>query len=83
MAICKRLHYDGIVRISDKGDEMFLITAALLFVLFSLNVAMGSFGGAPVLGDVGEMLTLFASSVMFVAAILRRESGQKKNDGNQ
>ena len=61
---------------------MFLIMATLLFAAFALNVAMGSFGVSPVLGDVGEMLLLFAASLAFVAAVLKREAAAKE-DNNQ
>lgn len=60
---------------------MFLIAAVALFAVFSLNVAIGSAGGKPFLGDVGEMLLLFAVSLSFVAAILKREAAKKKNAG--
>lgn len=56
---------------------MFLIAALALFAFFSVNVAIGSAGGDPFLGDVGEMLVLFASALAFVAAILKREAEQK------
>lgn len=60
---------------------MFLSAALVLFVIFTLNVAMGSFGGTPFLGDVGEMLTLLAASIAFVAALLKSE--MKKNQKNK
>jgi len=58
---------------------MFLIAAGTLFAIFALNVALGSFGGAPFLGDVGEMLLLFSASVAFVAAVLKREAAAKND----
>ena len=57
---------------------MALIVAAVLFAVFTVNVAMGSMGGGGFLGDVGEMLVLFAASIAFVAAILKREANAKK-----
>ena len=57
---------------------MILLASIALFVIFSLNVAIGSFGGTPFLGDVGEMLLLFAASLTFVAAILKREAAEKQ-----
>ena len=57
---------------------MFLIAALLLFTIFTLNVVMGSFWNAPFFGDIGEMLTLFAASIAFVAAVLRREAAKLK-----
>ena len=61
---------------------MFLIAALALFAVFLVNVVLGAFGGANFFGDVGEMLVLFAASVAFVAAILRREAAQKKKTDN-
>lgn len=57
---------------------MALIAASLLFGVFVINVIMGSATGAGFLGDVGEMLLLFAASIAFVAAILKREAAAKK-----
>lgn len=62
---------------------MFLIAAITLFTIFALNVALGSFGGTPFLGDVGEMLLLFAASVAFVAAVLKREAAAKNDSVKQ
>lgn len=62
---------------------MFLIAALLMFAFFTVNVVMGSFWHAPFLGDVGEMLTLFAASIAFVAAVLRREAAANAAKNNQ
>lgn len=63
---------------------MFLIAALLFFAVFTLNVVMGSFWRAPFLGDVEEMLTLFAASIAFVAAVLVREAARQRTaDNNQ
>jgi hypothetical protein len=51
-----------------------LIAALVCFVAFFTNVALGAAGAGAVLGDVAEMLTLFASSVFFVIGILLREA---------
>lgn len=59
---------------------MYLSLAIALFGSFAANVAMGSIGEAPFLGDVGEMLLLFAASLAFVAAILKREAAKKSKD---
>lgn len=58
---------------------MFLLLALVLFAVFFLNVALGSFGLAPFLGDVGEMVLLFAVSLAFVAGILKREAAAKND----
>lgn len=61
---------------------MFLFAAVTVFAVFFANVALGAFGGGGFLNDVGEMLVLFAASVLFVAAILKREADHKKNNGS-
>lgn len=60
---------------------MFLALAALLFAVFSLNVVMGSLTASPFLGDIGEMAVLFAASVAFVVAILKREADARSGNG--
>jgi hypothetical protein len=61
---------------------MILWAAAAVFAVFFANVALGAFGGGAFLGDVGEMLVLFAASILFVAAILKREADQKNKNGS-
>lgn len=56
-----------------------LALAAILFTVFVGNVFLGALTGSPVLGDIGEWLVLFAASVVFVAAILRREAAEKNS----
>ena len=59
-----------------------LIGALLLFLLFFGNVSAGAAGlGAP-LGDVAEMLMLFASTILFVIGVLIREAAAsgERND---
>lgn len=58
-----------------------LIATLVLFAIFALNVVMGSMGAGAFLGDVGEMLVLFAASAMFVVEILKREAARKNKDG--
>ena len=53
---------------------MTLTISAILFAVFAANVLLGAVTGSPVLGDVSEMLVLFAASIAFVAEILRREA---------
>ena len=60
---------------------MSLAASAILFVFFGVNVAMGAMGGAPLLGDVGEMLVLFAASLSFVVAILKKEADRNARNG--
>lgn len=58
---------------------MALALATVLFLAFFANVVLGALGGNAVLGDVGEMLVLFAASIAFVAAILNREAAARKD----
>ncbi|WP_421984213.1 hypothetical protein [Roseibium sp.] len=58
---------------------MLLALAAVLFAAFVINVSIGSIGGTPLLGNVGEMILLFAVSISFTAAVLKREA--KKRTG--
>jgi len=62
---------------------MFLIGAFIVFSAFFLNVALGAFADAAVLGDVGEMLVLSCASVLFVVAILRKEADRSNNDDSR
>lgn len=50
-----------------------LFLAAALMALFVANVALGAFAQSSFLGDVGEMLVLFAACIAFVIAVLARE----------
>ena len=52
--------------------------AIILFIVFAVNVGLGSFADASFLGDVGEMLLLFAVAFLFVIAILQKEAVSKK-----
>lgn len=55
-----------------------LIGAILLFVVFGVNVGLGSASNSAFLNDVGEMLVLSGASVLFVIAILKKEADAKK-----
>ena len=63
-----------------KLDTLFLVSAAILFGLFLLNIFLGKavlvFGMDPVLtvGDVGEFLILLAAVICFMIEVLRQES---------
>ncbi|MCV2886746.1 hypothetical protein [Ruegeria aquimaris] len=56
---------------------MFLVASAIVFAVFFANIALGAFAGSAFLGDVGEMLVLFAATILFVIAILKKEADQK------
>lgn len=62
---------------------MFLIGAFIVFLVFFLNVALGAFADAAVLGDIGEMLVLSFAAVLFVVAVLRKEADRSKNDDSK
>ena len=55
-----------------------LIGALILFVVFAVNVGLGSAYNAAFLNDVGEMLTLSGVGVLFVITILNKEAAAKK-----
>jgi hypothetical protein len=40
---------------------------------------LGAFADSAVLGDVGEMVVLFAAAILFVVAILQKEAERKKD----
>ena len=61
---------------------MFLFAFIIVFVIYFANVAMGAFAGSAFLGDVGEMLVLFAASILFVVAILQKEADRKNKKGS-
>ena len=53
-----------------------LIGALLCFLFFFGNVALGAAGAGVILGDVAEMMTLFAASILFVVGVLAREAAE-------
>lgn len=63
---------------STSGDRLGSVALALsllTFVAFLANVVIGGpLRMKPWLGDIGEMLTLFAAVVLFVAGALAREA---------
>lgn len=59
---------------------MYMTSAAVLFAIFFANVVLGSAGLGSFMGDVLEMLTLFAASIAFVAAVLNKEAVDKKRN---
>ncbi|AZV78917.1 hypothetical protein EBB79_14255 [Parasedimentitalea marina] len=62
---------------------MLLALALLLFAVFGSNVILGSMGMGVFLGDVSEMLILLAASIIFVAAILKKETAEKQSNKQQ
>lgn len=61
---------------------MFLAASVIVFAVYFSNVALGAFAGTAFLGDVGEMLVLFAAVILFVVAILKKEADRKDHDGS-
>jgi|GEM_PF-1862649 len=64
------------------GEEkrVALLISILLFAVFALDVVLGATSDAEFLSDVQAMLLLFATSIAFTVAILRREreAGKRK-----
>ncbi|PYG33193.1 hypothetical protein [Pelagimonas varians] len=57
---------------------MFLAASLVVFTIYFVNVALGAFSNAAFVGDIGEMLILFTSAILFVVAILQKETARKK-----
>ena len=57
---------------------MQLLLSMLLFAVFSANVGLGSYFNSAFLSDIGEMLVLSGTAVLFVFAILKKEADAKK-----
>jgi len=52
----------------------------IVFLVYFANVASGAFWDVTYFGDVGEMLVLFAATILFVVAILQKEAARAKRD---
>ncbi|MEM8872538.1 MAG: hypothetical protein AAGB10_21365 [Pseudomonadota bacterium] len=63
-----------------KSGTAALWMSAAVFALFFANVAVGAARQPVFLGDVAEMLTLGAASVLFVIGVLQREVHAKRNN---
>ncbi|NOD63386.1 MULTISPECIES: hypothetical protein [unclassified Ruegeria] len=61
---------------------MFVAASAVVFAIYFANVALGAYANSAFLGDVGEMLVLFAASILFVVAILKKEADRDATDGS-
>lgn len=62
---------------------MGLIVAAILLIVFVINVFLGSTDGQAPLGNVAEMVLLCCASVAFVVDILRREAKAKQTQADE
>lgn len=61
---------------------MYLAASTAVFAVYFANVVLGAFASNAFLGDVGEMLVLFAATILFVVAILKREADRNKKNGS-
>lgn len=59
---------------------MYLGLSFLIFVLYVGHVVLGSFWGISLVGDIGELLLLICTSVLFVVAILHAEASAKSDE---
>lgn len=62
---------------------MILIASAIVFAVYFANVSLGAFTGNAVLGDVGEMIVLFAAVIIFVVAINKKEADRDLKSGKK
>ena len=53
------------------------IIALVLVAVFTANVVVGAIGDAPIVGNVTEMVILFAAAISFSVGILRSEARAK------
>ena len=65
-----------------RPSRLALVAAGALFLAFFANVSLGALGQKPPLGDVQEMLMLFAASILFAAAVLVFEADGPANSNN-
>jgi hypothetical protein len=56
-----------------RSGTLALAIAALCLAGFTADVALGAVSQQSVIGDVGEMLVLFAACVAFVTGVLQKE----------
>lgn len=60
-----------------------LLGSLVLVAVFGANIASGKINNELFMSDVGEALTLFVASILFVIGVVRREDAEKKADQNQ
>lgn len=58
----------------NRSGNAALIGSLVCFVAFFSNVLLGASGMGVFIGDVPEMLTLLAASILFVVGVLGREA---------
>jgi len=59
---------------------MAYIVALILVAAFTANVVIGAIGDAPLVGNVAEMVILFAAAISFSAGILKSEARAKAQE---
>jgi hypothetical protein len=57
-----------------------LLAALICFAVFFANVVAGAFRLGAFFGDVSEMLTLFAASILFVVGVLEKEAAARSGE---
>lgn len=62
-----------------KPSLLTLLAAGVLFLAFFANVALGALGSKPPLGDIQEMLMLFAASLVFAVSVLLFEAEDRRS----
>lgn len=75
---CKRLQFLRIASSQQEEKTVGLIVSVVCLAIFVVNVAVGSIAGSPPLGNVAEMVLLFAASIFFVVHLLKCEA--REND---
>lgn len=63
----------------NRTGRIVLVGALICFAVFFGSVAMGAAGLGAAFSDVGEMLTLFAAALLFVAGVLMLEAAEKRS----
>jgi hypothetical protein len=58
----------------NRSGNAALLGSLVCFAAFFSNVLMGASGMGVFIGDVPEMLTLLAASILFVVGVLDREA---------
>ena len=60
---------------------MLRVLLVALFVVFVMNVAVGSLWQSPFFNEVTEMLVLFGVAIVFVAMVLKSEKIKQDREG--
>jgi hypothetical protein len=71
-------HRPSARRFPGEEKSLALLISIILFGIFCADIFLGAFTGTSFLNDVQEMLVLFATTIAFVVAVLRREKQSKQ-----